>query len=45
VLNDGLGLIRITPLLVMAGGVPLVLATLGFTFFGEALNEALDPKQ
>jgi peptide/nickel transport system permease protein len=43
-LNDGLALIRITPVPVIAAGVPLVLATLGFTFFGESLSEALDPK-
>ena len=23
---------------------PLILATIGFTFFGEALRDALDPK-
>ncbi|TGQ85048.1 ABC transporter permease, partial [Mesorhizobium sp. M1C.F.Ca.ET.204.01.1.1] len=25
-------------------GVPIVLATLGFTFLGEALREIFDPK-
>jgi len=44
ILNDGLALIRVTPVPVIAAGVPLVLATLGFTFFGESLSEALDPK-
>jgi peptide/nickel transport system permease protein len=44
ILSDGLATIRATPTLVIAGAVPLVLATLGFTFFGESLNDALDPK-
>jgi peptide/nickel transport system permease protein len=44
ILADGFAAIRATPMLVIAGAVPLVLATLGFTFFGEALNDALDPK-
>jgi peptide/nickel transport system permease protein len=29
---------------VIAAGIPLVLATLGFTFLGEGLRDALDPK-
>jgi len=44
ILSDGFATIRATPTLVIAGAVPLVLATLGFTFFGESLNDALDPK-
>jgi peptide/nickel transport system permease protein len=44
ILSDGFAAIRATPTLVIAGAVPLVLATLGFTFFGESLNDALDPK-
>ena len=32
------------PWLVVIAGVPLALATLGFTFFGEGLRDALDPK-
>ena len=44
ILSDGFATIRATPMLVIAGAVPLVLATLGFTFLGEALNDALDPK-
>ena len=44
ILADGFSAIRATPMLVIAGAVPLILATLGFTFFGEALNDALDPK-
>ena len=36
--------IRNTPVPVFAGGLPLILATIGFTFFGEALRDALDPK-
>lgn len=44
ILSDGFAVIRKTPVPVIAGGVPLVLATIGFTFFGEALRDALDPK-
>ena len=32
------------PWLVVIAGAPLALATLGFTFFGEGLRDALDPK-
>jgi peptide/nickel transport system permease protein len=44
ILNDGYGFIRDTPWLVIAGGVPIVLTTLGFTFLGEALRDAFDPR-
>ena len=30
--------------MVMFAGLPLVLATLGFTFLGEGLRDALDPR-
>lgn len=43
-LNDGYSYIRNTPWLVLAGAAPLVVATLGFTFLGEALRDALDPR-
>ena len=44
ILNDGYGFIRNTPWLVIAGGIPLIITTLGFTFLGEALRDVLDPK-
>jgi peptide/nickel transport system permease protein len=44
ILNEGFAVIRTNATMVVAGGVPLILATLGFTFFGEALRDALDPK-
>ncbi|MFC3644942.1 ABC transporter permease [Aquibium oceanicum] len=44
ILNEGYLVIRDTPWLVVAGGVPLVLTTLGFTFLGEALRDVLDPR-
>ena len=44
ILNDGYGFIRNTPWLVVAGGIPLIITTLGFTFLGEALRDVLDPK-
>jgi len=44
ILNDGYVFVRNTPWPVIAGGVPLVITTLGFTFFGEALRDVFDPK-
>lgn len=44
ILNDGYVSLRTNPALVIAAGIPLVIATLGFTFLGEALRDALDPK-
>ncbi|MER9390366.1 ABC transporter permease [Mesorhizobium sp. M0435] len=44
ILNDGYNYIQQTPWLVVAGGIPIVLATLGFTFLGEALRDIFDPK-
>lgn len=43
-LQDGFDFVGHIPWLVIAGGIPLVLATLGFTFLGEALRDAFDPK-
>lgn len=44
-LNDGYSFIRNTPWPIIAGVVPLILVTLGFTFLGEALLEIIDPKR
>ncbi|MES0088916.1 ABC transporter permease [Mesorhizobium sp. M0026] len=44
ILNDGYSYINQTPWLILAGGIPIVLATLGFTFLGEALRDIFDPK-
>jgi peptide/nickel transport system permease protein len=44
ILNEGYLVIRDTPWMVLAGGVPLVLTTLGFTFLGEALRDVFDPR-
>lgn len=44
ILSDGFAVIRNSAVPVIAGGAPLILATIGFTFFGEALRDALDPK-
>jgi len=44
VLNEGYLIIRDTPWPVIAGGIPLVLTTLGFTFLGEALRDVFDPR-
>ncbi len=44
ILNDGYTLIRNTPWPIIAGSIPLILVTLGFTFLGESLRDQLDPK-
>lgn len=44
ILNDGYSFIRNTPWLVIAGGIPLIITTLGFTFLGEAMRDVFDPK-
>ena len=44
ILNDGFSFIRNTPWLVIAGGIPLIVTTLGFTFLGESLRDVFDPK-
>ena len=43
ILNEGYLVIRDTPWMVIAGGIPLILTTLGFTFLGEALRDIFDP--
>ncbi len=44
ILNDGYSFIRNTPWLIISGGIPLIITTLGFTFLGEALRDIFDPK-
>ena len=44
ILNDGFSLIRVTPWPIIAGSVPLILITLGFTYLGESLRDFIDPK-
>lgn len=44
ILNDGYSFLRNSPWPLIAGGIPLILVTLGFTFFGESLRDILDPK-
>jgi len=44
ILNDGYNFIRNSPWPVVFGGIPIVIATLGFTFLGEALRDIFDPK-
>ena len=44
ILSEGYQIIRDTPWPVIAGGIPLVLTTLGFTFLGEALRDVFDPR-
>jgi peptide/nickel transport system permease protein len=44
ILRDGFAFIRQAPHIVLAGGLPILIATVGFTFFSEALRDALDPR-
>ena len=44
ILEEGYRFIRDAPWIVVAGGIPLIITTLGFTFLGEALRDLLDPK-
>lgn len=44
ILNDGFGQIRETPWIAIAGGLPIILTTLGFTFLGETLRDVFDPR-
>ena len=44
ILEEGIESIADAPWIVVAGGAPIILATLGFTFFGESLRDLLDPK-
>ncbi len=44
ILYDGYTSLRSAPSMVVIAGIPLVLSTLGFTFLGEGLRDALDPK-
>ena len=43
-LNEGFRIMRDTPWPVIAGGLPLIITTLGFTFLGESLRDVIDPK-
>lgn len=44
ILNDGFGQIRETPWIAIAGGLPIIITTLGFTFLGETLRDVFDPR-
>jgi peptide/nickel transport system permease protein len=44
ILREGYLYIRNAPWIVTAGGITLMVATLGFTFFAEALRDAFDVK-
>jgi peptide/nickel transport system permease protein len=44
ILSDGYAFIQNTSWLVIAGGLPVALTTLGFTFLGETLRDVFDPK-
>jgi peptide/nickel transport system permease protein len=44
ILEGGFEYIQDSPWPVIAGGLPIVITTVGFTFLGEALRDAFDPK-
>jgi peptide/nickel transport system permease protein len=44
ILNDGFSNIRESPWAAIAGGLPIIVATLGFTFLGETLRDTFDPR-
>lgn len=44
ILREGYGYVRASPWMVVFGSVALVIATLGFTYFAEALRDTFDVK-
>ena len=44
ILNDGFANIRESTWIAVAGGLPIIITTLGFTFLGETLRDVLDPR-
>jgi peptide/nickel transport system permease protein len=44
ILRDGFAFIREAPHIALVAGLPILVATVGFTFLGEALRDALDPR-
>jgi peptide/nickel transport system permease protein len=44
ILNDGFANIRESPWIAIAGGLPIIITTLGFTFLGETLRDVFDPR-
>lgn len=43
-LSEGYAYLRQAPHIALTAGLPIVLTTIAFTFFGEALRDALDPR-
>jgi peptide/nickel transport system permease protein len=44
ILSDGFAFISESPWPAIAGGLPIIVATLGFTFLGETLRDHFDPR-
>ena len=44
ILNDGFTAIRDTAWIAIAGGLPIILTTIGFTFLGETMRDVFDPR-
>jgi len=45
IVSDGFSYIRVAPHIVLAGSLPIVIATVGCTFLAEALRDAMDARQ
>lgn len=43
-LSDGYSFVRQAPHIAITAGLPIVIATIAFTFLGETLRDALDPR-
>jgi len=43
-LSDGYSFVRQAPHIAITAGIPIVIATIAFTFLGEAMRDALDPR-
>lgn len=43
-LSDGYAFVRQAPHIAITAGIPIVIATIAFTFLGEALRDAFDPR-
>ena len=44
-LAEGYTYVRQAPHIAVAAGLPIIIATIAFTFLGEALRDVLDPRK
>jgi len=45
IVSDGFSYVRLAPHIVLAGSLPIVVATVGFTFLAEALRDVMDVRR